>query len=51
MPSPKPPGQGTGLGLDIAYNIVVNKHRGGSRCFHPGSTCFQVELPVDFGRP
>ena len=46
----KPPGQGTGLGLDISYNIVVNKHRGEIKVFsHPGSTCFQVELPVDFG--
>lgn len=46
----KPPGQGTGLGLDISYNIVVNKHRGEIKVFsHPGSTCFQVELPVNFG--
>lgn len=46
----KPPGQGTGLGLDISYNIVVNKHRGDIKVFsQPGSTCFQVELPVNFG--
>ena len=45
----KPPGQGTGLGLDISYNIVVNKHRGDIKVFsQPGSTCFQVELPVNF---
>ncbi|MEZ4771373.1 MAG: CoA-binding protein [Caldilineales bacterium] len=45
----KPPGQGTGLGLDISYNIVVNKHRGELKVFsQPGSTCFQIELPVNF---
>ncbi|MCB0252296.1 MAG: CoA-binding protein [Anaerolineae bacterium] len=45
----KPPGQGTGLGLDISYNIVVNKHRGDLKVFsQPGSTCFQIELPVNF---
>lgn len=45
----KPPGQGTGLGLDISYSIVVNKHRGDIKVFsQPGSTCFQVELPVNF---
>ncbi len=43
----KPPGQGTGLGLDISYNIVVNKHRGDIKVFsEPGKTCFQVWLPV-----
>ncbi len=45
----KPPGKGTGLGLDISYNIVVNKHHGridvSSR---PGRTEFCVELPLDF---
>ena len=43
----KPPGQGTGLGLDISYNIVVHKHRGNIEVFsEPGKTCFQVWLPV-----
>ena len=43
----KPPGQGTGLGLDISYNIVVHKHRGDIKVFsEPGKTCFQVWLPV-----
>ncbi len=41
-------GQGTGLGLDISYRIVVNRHRGDivveSR---PGDTRFQVTLPVE----
>ncbi|MFN2221155.1 MAG: sensor histidine kinase [Candidatus Promineifilaceae bacterium] len=45
----KPPGVGTGLGLDISYNIVVNKHRGDIRLeSEPGRTCFQIWLPFDF---
>ena len=45
----KPPGQGTGLGLDISYNIIVYKHRGDIRVVsQPGKTCFQVWLPVNF---
>ena len=45
----KPPGLGTGLGLDISYNIVVNKHRGDIKVLsQPGRTCFQVWLPVNF---
>jgi signal transduction histidine kinase len=44
----KPVGQGTGLGLDISYNIVVNRHRGDIRIFtEPGSTRFEVWLPQD----
>ena len=43
----KPPGQGTGLGLDISYNIVVLKHRGDIQLYsQPGKTCFQVWLPL-----
>lgn len=43
----KPPGSGTGLGLDISYSIVVHRHRGELRvASHPGSTVFTVTLPV-----
>ncbi len=42
----KPPGSGTGLGLDISYNIVVHKHKGSlSFTSEPGSTVFKVRLP------
>ena len=45
----KPPGKGTGLGLEISYNIVLNKHRGDIKVYsQPGQTCFQVALPVNF---
>lgn len=45
----KPPGKGTGLGLDISYNIIVNKHRGDIKVFsHPGRTSFQIHLPINF---
>ncbi len=45
----KPPGQGTGMGLDISYNIVVHKHRGDIKLFsEPGKTTFQVSLPLNF---
>ena len=45
----KPPGQGTGLGLDISYKIVVERHRGDVKLdSEPGRTTFQVWLPVDF---
>ena len=43
----KPVGEGTGLGLDIAWRIVVNKHHGDLRVeSRPGDTRFQVRLPV-----
>ncbi|WP_181927149.1 ATP-binding protein [Nostoc edaphicum] len=39
-------GAGTGLGLEIAYRIVVGQHNGDIRCFSkPGDTRFQVHLP------
>jgi signal transduction histidine kinase len=45
----KPVGAGTGMGLDISYNIVVQKHRGQLDVVsQPGRTCFEVRLPVDF---
>lgn len=45
----KEPGKGTGLGLNISYNIVVEKHRGTIKVFsQPGRTWFEVKLPVNF---
>jgi signal transduction histidine kinase len=42
----KPFGEGTGLGLDISWRIVVNKHHGDLRLEStPGDTRFQVRLP------
>jgi signal transduction histidine kinase len=42
----KPVGEGTGLGLDISYRIVVTKHHGDIRVdSHPGHTVFRVVLP------
>ena len=43
----KPVGEGTGLGLDISYRIVVNGHGGDIRLTsQPGDTHFTVCLPV-----
>jgi signal transduction histidine kinase len=42
----KPFGEGTGLGLDISWRIVVNKHHGDVKLQSaPGDTRFQVRLP------
>jgi signal transduction histidine kinase len=41
-------GQGTGLGLDISYRIVVRRHHGDIRVEStPGDTRFRVWLPID----
>jgi len=43
----KPFGEGTGLGLDLAWRIVVEKHHGNLRVeSRPGDTRFIVLLPV-----
>jgi signal transduction histidine kinase len=43
----KPVGQGTGLGLDISYRIVVGRHHGDLRVESvPGDTRFRVWLPL-----
>jgi signal transduction histidine kinase len=40
-------GQGTGLGLDISYRIVVRRHHGDIQVrSKPGDTRFQVRLPI-----
>jgi signal transduction histidine kinase len=40
-------GAGTGLGLDVVYRIVVNRHHGDIRVESvPGDTRFQVRLPI-----
>jgi len=47
----KPPGEGSGLGLHIAYNIVVDKHRGRMSVeSRPGRTAFLVRLPIRLRR-
>ncbi|MGH3154991.1 MAG: sensor histidine kinase, partial [Streptosporangiaceae bacterium] len=44
----KPVGQGTGLGLDISWRIIVTRHHGDLRVESvPGDTRFQVRLPVN----
>ena len=46
----KPVGEGTGLGLDISYRIVVTRHHGDLRVeSEPGNTRFQVRLPITAG--
>jgi signal transduction histidine kinase len=46
----KPVGQGTGLGLDISWRIIVTRHHGDLRVESvPGDTRFQVRLPVNDG--
>ena len=43
----KPVGQGTGLGLDVSWRVVVKRHGGDLRVrSEPGDTRFQVLLPL-----
>jgi signal transduction histidine kinase len=43
-------GRGTGLGLDTARRIVVDRHRGSLRVESaPGSTVFRVRVPTNPG--
>jgi signal transduction histidine kinase len=47
----KPPGEGTGLGLNISHNIIVQKHQGRiDVSSEPGKTRFTVRLPIE-GKP
>ena len=48
----KAPGEGTGLGLNISYGIIVEKHGGQiSVSSKPGATCFTVKLPISEQSP
>jgi signal transduction histidine kinase len=43
----KPVGQGTGLGLDISWRIIVTRHHGDLKVESvPGDTRFRVWLPL-----
>jgi len=40
-------GKGTGVGLQIVYRAIVDRHQGNIRFSSiPGSTCFQIRLPL-----
>jgi signal transduction histidine kinase len=48
----KPVGQGTGLGLDISWRIIANKHHGAIQVQSvPGDTKFRVWLPINSPDP
>ena len=43
----KPMGQGTGLGLDVSFRVIVNRHHGDLRVDSvPGRTVFRATLPM-----
>jgi signal transduction histidine kinase len=47
----KPVGKGTGLGLNISHNIIVQKHKGKIQVYsQPGQTRFEVWLPLKAGQ-
>lgn len=40
-------GYGTGIGLSLAFRIIVSEHNGDIRCSSkPGYTCFRVCIPI-----
>ncbi|MEP7345364.1 MAG: ATP-binding protein [Gemmatimonadaceae bacterium] len=48
----KDPGKGTGLGLHISRNVVVDKHAGTiDVASRPGSTRFRIRLPIHLATP
>jgi signal transduction histidine kinase len=48
----KPIGKGTGLGLDISYRVIAQRHGGDlSVLSRPGDTRFQVRLPLHAPSP
>jgi signal transduction histidine kinase len=45
-------GEGTGLGLNVAHDIIVQKHRSELAVeSHPGRTWFQIHLPLRLSTP
>jgi signal transduction histidine kinase len=45
-------GRGTGLGLDVSYRVITNRHGGDLRVeSQPGDTHFQVRLPLHAPEP
>jgi len=44
----KEPGKGTGLGLNISYNIIQKHHGDITVSSEPGNTCFSILLPLNF---
>lgn len=44
----KKPGEGTGMGLSLSYDIIVNKHHGTLVAEHSamGGALFRIELPI-----
>lgn len=45
----KPMGKGTGLGLNISFNIIKKHHGQITVTSQPGKTSFSVQLPINFG--